>query len=127
MSIYASFKGFGYEHTHRCARIKRLERGIYEQDDSKPCTCGSCPIIYQHSGVLPSDSDTRDGLLGIAAIPGHISHGRRKALSDDNWPWHPWLRLSMGTSAMELACIVLTKKQVIEFRDSLNSWLEKSA
>jgi hypothetical protein len=77
MSIYCSIFDFGFDHLPRCKRMRKTRYG-YEQDNSKPCTCGSSPIEYQHSGVLPSGKDKRSkGVFGIAAIPDHITRNGR--------------------------------------------------
>lgn len=120
MSIYCSIFGFGDEHELRCKRMRKIRKGQYQQDDSKPCTCKSSPIKYQHSGVLPSGKDERGGIFGIAAIPGHIKRKGRKPLSDGMTPWHPWLRVSMFEAEDS---IILARKQVEKLRDSLNVWL----
>lgn len=119
MSIYATTFDLGMDHKDSCARISE-RGGITYQDDSKPCTCQSAPIVYQHSGVLPSDGDKRDGTLDLGAIPGHIAHGRRKAVSkNDNFtPYHPWLRVSVNQGT-----VVLDSKQVKRLRDELTRWL----
>lgn len=118
MSIYCSIFDFGFEHSRRCKRIKKTGRKQYEQDDSKPCTCGSCPIEYQGSHILPSNRDNRKGDFGIAAIPGHITRNGRTRLKDDDW--YPWLRVHL-----EQETVILTAKQVEQFRDALNDWLER--
>ena len=60
MSIYQSIFGLGDEHKPRCLRIKKIEVGVYQQDDSKPCTCGSCPLKYEGSHILPSQLSKRE-------------------------------------------------------------------
>jgi hypothetical protein len=124
MSIYCSIFGFGDEHTPRCKRMKRISKGVYGQDDSKPCTCQSSPIAYQHSGVLPSKKDNRGGVLGIAAIPGHITRRGRPALSDDFTPYWPYLRVSMFEADDS---VILTRAQVEKLRNALNQWLKRAA
>jgi hypothetical protein len=47
MSIYCSTFDLGIERLPKCKRIRKIRRNVYEQDESKPCTCGSCPIEYQ--------------------------------------------------------------------------------
>lgn len=120
MSIYCSIFGFGDEHGRKCRRIKKVSNGVYEQDDSKPCTCESCPIEYQGSHVFPSKSDKHDGDFGFAAIPYHITRDGR-----DNRPekgeWAPWLRVHMNRET-----VVITKKQAKEFRDALTDWLTRA-
>jgi hypothetical protein len=95
---------------------------VYEQDDSKPCTCGSSPIQFQHSGVLPSDNDKRGGIFGIAAIPDHITRDGRDDRPEKG-KWHPWLRVSMFEVEDS---IILTRKQVEELRDALSDWLNRT-
>ena len=122
MSIYCSIFDFGFDHSTRCKRVRKVGRKEYEQDDSKPCTCGSSPLEYQGSHVLPSKKDKRGGVIGIAAIPGHIKRPGRKAVSDDMHPYHPWLRLSLDDAHQN--AVILTRKQVEKLRDALNTWLE---
>jgi hypothetical protein len=126
MSIYCSIFDFGYEHKPRCARMKKLRPKVYEVDDSKPCTCGSSPVKYQGSHVLPSKRDARDGSLGIAAIPGHIHRYRRKPLSDDNMPYHPWLRVSINVEDPTDQTVLLTRVQVQALKDELEYWLKNT-
>lgn len=136
MSIYASIFGFDAdEHAEGCKRLVKRRRdpkrmlncfmfpsGTFWVDDSRPCTCSSGPIAYQHSGVLPSASDKRGGYLGIAAIPGHIDDSNRKPISDDMQPYWPWLRVSLD--GVNDSTVILTRKQVTELRDALNEWLK---
>lgn len=123
MSIYCTIFDIGDEHTTKCKRLKRIGKGIYEQDDSKPCTCGNSPIAYQHSGVLPSNKDKRGGVFMLAAIPDHITRDGR----DDKPPrgkWYPWLRIDFHA---EDTSMVITRQQAEKLRDSLNLWLKRAA
>jgi hypothetical protein len=121
VSIYCSYFGFGDEHKNSCARIKRVGRRIYEQDDSRPCTCGNAPIIYQASNVLPSNKDKRGGSFGISAIPRHISRkGRRTPRAGAEW--HSWLRVHLNTETT-----ILTRKQAQKLYKALGMWLKDSA
>lgn len=122
MSIYCTTFDMGGEHTGQCARVKRVGRKVYEQDDSKPCTCGSAPIRYQGSHILPSDSDERNGIVRLGAIPPHITRNGRYNRRGDRW--HRWLRLSVEADAG--ATVVLTKKQAMALRDALNDWLKQT-
>lgn len=117
MSIYCSYFGMGDEHKPKCARIKKVS-GWYEQDDSKPCTCGSCPIKYQGSHVLPSRQDERDGYLGFAMIATHITKNGR----DNREREHPYLRFHLNR-----ASVVVTRKQATQLRDALTEWLSRGA
>lgn len=123
MSIYSSIFGFGDEHSPRCKQMRKVGPGVYQLDESKPCTCSSAPIKYQHSGVLPANSHERGGVFMLAAIPNHIT-GDGKDNRPENGRWRPWLRVSMFDAEDS---IILTRKQVEKLRDTLNQWLKKSA
>ena len=117
MSIYQSIFGLGDEHKPRCLRIKKIEVGVYQQDDSKPCTCGSCPLKYEGSHILPSQLSKREGDFGFAGIPGHITRNGR---DNGKKRWWPWLRFHLNRNT-----VILTKKQVGQLRDALNVWLNE--
>lgn len=126
MSIYCSIFGIGEEHSPRCKRIVKVRGKRLRIDTSQPCNCRAYPIKYDHSGVLPSAKDKRDGCLGLGAIPGHIQRNG-KSLSDDFHPWYPWLRVSLQEHEYgHMETVVLTRKQVTELRDALTQWLEYS-
>lgn len=116
MSIYCTTFDLGLEHSLRCKRLRRVGRE-YRQDDSKPCTCGSCPIKYQGSHILPSDRDERGGHFDLGAIPSHITRNGRDDAPEGRW--HSWLRLSVNDET-----IILTSKQVSGLRDALDLWLD---
>jgi hypothetical protein len=123
MSIYCSMFEIGNQHLPRCKRMKKLGRGGYSQDDSKPCTCGSCPIRYQGSHVLPSNKAERSGEIGISCIPPHITRNGRDNRGSERL--HPWLRVHLF-AGLPSDTVILTKKQVEKFRDALNEWLERT-
>jgi hypothetical protein len=127
MSVYCSTFGLGDEHTSECERMTKLSKGAYSVDDSKPCTCGSCPIQYLGSHILPTDNDRRGGYLSLGAIPLHITRDGRDDGPEDGW-W-PWLRLSVSAKECggDLDTVLLTRRQVEGFRDALNEWLENSS
>jgi len=122
VSIYCSVFGLD-EHKPRCARIKKLGPKLYQEDDTKPCTCGVSPIKYQGSHVLPSNKDERGGDLGFAAIPSHITRNRKDNGAENGWL--PWLRFHLNGGYQD--SLILTRKQVTELRDCLNVWMDKSA
>lgn len=140
MSIYASFGGVDSgEHKRGCKRLTKKRTkvdlphaiifekgGAYWVDDSRPCTCGIGPIVYKHSGVLPSDGDPRGGWFGMAYIPGHIDDATRLPISDVMQPCWPWLRIDVGESIEKQATVILTREQAESVRDSLNWWLENT-
>lgn len=123
MSIYCSYFGFGDEHSPKCERITKTGRKEYTQDDSKPCTCGSAPVIYQGSHVLPSRKDKRDGLFGFAAIPPHITRNGRDDKPEDG-KWYPWLRFHLSGGNKDT--VILDRKQVQKLHAALGGWLESS-
>lgn len=139
MSIYASFGSIDSdEHRFGCKCLVRrrpkegqhaiiFERGgTFWVDGRHPCTCGVGPIAYQHSGILPSDSDQRGGCFSLAYIPGHIEGAGRPPLSEDMLPCWPWLRVSIWGVANDDPTVLLTREQVESVRDSLNWWLENA-
>lgn len=116
MSIYSSIFDIGDEHKNICRRMKRLRRGVYEYDDDKPCSCGSAPIEYEGSHILPSLKDKRAGVLGFAAIRGHITRDGRDNGKKEFWPY-----LRFHLNALSL---VITRHQAIKLRDALTEWLD---
>lgn len=120
MSIFCSEFGLD-EHKTRCARLRKLGPKEYEQDDSKPCTCGVSPILYQGSHVLPSNKDKRGGDLGFASIPPHIPRNGK----DNGRKPHPWLRFHLDGGFQN--SLILTRAQVLKLRDALTEWLERQS
>lgn len=147
MSIYCSIFSIDAEdHEIGCKRLIRLKRGQkaprdkdgiasfviaggaddYAVDESRLCTCGSGPITYQHSGVLPADDNPRGGCFSLGAIPPHITRdGRDDRPENENW--YPWLRVSIWGTPKDDPTVILTRKQVEKLRDALDDWLERSA
>jgi hypothetical protein len=123
LSIYCTTFDLGLEHSNRCKRIGRTGKKCYAQDDSKPCTCGSTPIRYQGSHILPSDRDERGGGLDLGAIPRHITRNGRDNATGNGW--HKWLRIGIDDGKKHSG-VVLTLKQVEKLRDSLTAWIENT-
>lgn len=120
MSIYCSEFGLD-EHKPRCAQMRNIGSGAYEWDNSKPCTCGVSPILYQGSHVLPSKNDKRGGDFGFASIPPHITRNGK----DNGRKPHPWLRFHLRGGFQD--SLIITRAQVLKLRDALNDWLERNA
>lgn len=101
------------------------EHDYYRLDPDTACTCRCGPIAYQGSHVLPADDDPRAGSVDLATIAGFISHlPDRPPLSDDTFPYWPWLRLSIAENdTVDDVTVVLDKWQVTQMRDALTWWL----
>jgi hypothetical protein len=123
MSIYCTTFNLGLQHSNRCKRIRKVGKGLYKQDDTKACTCGSAPIKYQGSHILPSNRDERAGSVDLGAIPGHITRNGRDNGPEDGW--HKWLRIGIDTEDQQCT-VVLTLKQVTGLRDALTAWIEQA-
>ena len=125
MSIYCSIFDFDSEHSKKCARMSKHKsiRGVWDYDESKPCTCGTAPILYQGSHILPSNKDQRKGDIGIAAIPDHITRDGRDDHPEEG-KWYPWLRVHLWGGFQD--SLVLDYKQVAAFHAALGNWLERA-
>jgi hypothetical protein len=124
MSIYCSIFDIGGEHKLSCARIRKIRHKEYQEDASKPCTCGVSPIRYKGSHVLPAATDERGGVLSLAAIPNHITRDGRDD-RPENGKCYPWLRVSMYET--ETDSVVLTRAQAKRLRDALSEWLDSAS
>jgi hypothetical protein len=120
MSIYSTIFDIGGEHSPRCARMEKLKSKVYRVDDSKQCTCGASPIVYQGSHILPSNRDERGGCVMLAGIRGHITRNGKDDGPENEW--HPWLRLSVFDLGSD--SVLLTRKQAEKLRRVLTEWLE---
>lgn len=77
------------------------------------------PLVYRGSHVLPSGRDPRGGYVHVSAIPDHVQREGRR-------PPYDYLRLSVSEDVVgdNDATVVLTRRQVVELRDVLTTWLE---
>lgn len=119
MSIYCSEFGLD-EHRRSCKRIKKIGSMMYEQDDSKPCTCGITCIRYQGSHVLPSNKDERRGDIGFASIPPHITRNGK----DNGKRPHPFMRFHLHDGYQD--SVVLNRAQVKKLHAALSEWLQRT-
>ena len=124
MSIYQSGFALGSEHQRRCPRIS-IKEGFWQQDDSKPCTCRSTPILYRGSHIFPSQRDPRGGEIGISSIPGFITRNGKDD-AEDIGDVHPFLRVHLTPASPDTDTLILTKSQVMAFRDALTSWIQRA-
>lgn len=101
MSIYGSIEGIG--------------------GDGDPEHLGQ-PWVYQGSHILPAEDDPRDGVIGLAEIPSHITRDGRDDQPEDRHPW-PWLRLSVDTRD-STADVVLDPAQARYLAAQLAAWAD---
>lgn len=125
----------------RCAQWKRCKKAdewdlattsnrYYRRDRDVACTCRCGPIAYEGSHVLPSDGDPRGGFVAMCSIAGFIDRSpERPPLSDDTFPYWPWLRLMVGNrdSDVDPVTVVLDRGQLEQWRDALTFWLDRCA
>lgn len=102
----------------------------YRRGREIACTCRCGPIVYQGSHVLPSNEDPRGGFVSVCSIGGFIDRSpERPPLSDDTFPYWPWLRLTVGDrdSDVDPVTLVLDRGQAEQWRDALTFWLDRCA
>jgi hypothetical protein len=106
VSIYASIEGVG--------------------GDGDPEHLGA-PWVYRGSHVTPAEDDPRDGSIGLALIPSHISRDGRDDQPEDGAPW-PWLRFSAeGRAANEGDVdLILNPAQARHLAKQLNTWADRA-
>lgn len=100
MSIYASIEGIG--------------------DVGDPDHLGA-PWLYQGSHIPPREDGPRDGAVGLAVIPSHITADGRDDQPADGPPW-PWLRLHLDVPGDD-PCTLLDVAQARFLRDQLTEWI----
>lgn len=121
MSVWATiWDADGDWHEATCTKWVQIDKGIVELDGDRDCTCGQpgAPIAYQGSHILPAPTDTRTGIVSLAAVPAHITRDGRDDGPDEGQPW-PYLRLSVGE-----ADVVLDEALVADMRRALGEWLK---
>ena len=102
MSIYASIEGLG--------------------DIGDPEHLGQ-PWTYQGSHITPREDGPRDGRIGLAVIPSHITADGRDDQPPDGPPW-PWLRLNLDVAGDD-PTVLLDPEQVRFLRDQFTAWLDR--
>lgn len=102
MSIYASIEGIG--------------------DHGDPEHLGA-PWTYQGSHIPPRDDHPRDGSVGLAAIPSHITADGRDDQPADGPPW-PWLRLSVQVAGDD-PTVLLDVAQARFLASQLAVWADR--
>lgn len=112
------------DHAPHTGRISYANDGRhYPYDDTIPCSCGTGPLRYQGSHVLPSEADPHGGTIHASHIPGFITRdGRCLSTDDEDYPVWPYLRVGVGDDEAS-AMVVLTRARVEELRDYLAGWL----
>lgn len=103
MSIYGSLEGVG--------------------GDGDPEHLGQ-PWIYLGSHILPNEDDPRDGVIGLAEIPSHITRDGRDDQPEDGAPW-PWLRLHLDVPGDD-PCTLLDPAQARFLAARLVTWADRA-
>lgn len=100
MSIYASIPGI---------------------DSDEPC---GPPWTYRGSHILPADDDPRDGSIGLAFIPSHITRDGRDDQPEDGQPY-PWLRLDLTVDGDD-PCVLINPTQARFLAEQLTAWADEA-
>lgn len=127
MSIFATSLSFDTDHADNCSVW--VEKEHHREASGDVCNCGlpTAPTVYQGSHVLPSDDDERGGYLDFGEIARFIYRGDpppdQDFREDVGYGWlHPYLRVFATEEGL-----ILRRSQVIELRDYLSNWIERSA
>jgi hypothetical protein len=102
VSIYASIEGIG--------------------DHGDPEHLGA-PWMYRGSHLTPAEDDPRDGSIGLAIIPSHITADGRDDSPENGRPW-PWLRLHLNVPGDD-PCILLDPDQARFLAAQLAAWADR--
>lgn len=103
MSIYASIPGIG--------------------GDGDPEPLGQ-PWTYRGSHLTPAEDDPRDGAIGLALIPSHITADARDDSPADGPPW-PWLRLDLTVDGDD-PCVLIDPAQARHIAEQLADWADQA-
>lgn len=103
MSIYASIEGIG--------------------DHGDPEHLGA-PWVYQGSHLTPTHDGPREGSIGLAVIPSHITADARDDQPSDGPPW-PWLRLNLDVPGDDPTAL-LDPDQALFLGDQLITWAKRA-
>ncbi|MGS2588061.1 hypothetical protein [Streptomyces hebeiensis] len=106
MSIYASIEGIG--------------------DHGDPEHLGKL-WTYKGSHLTPGHDDPRDGSIGLAVIPSHITADGRDDQPADGTPW-PWLRISLHVPVDVFGgdpCALIDPAQARFLAGQLTAWADR--
>jgi hypothetical protein len=103
VSIYASIEGIG--------------------GDGDPEHLGQ-PWAYQGSHIPPREDGPREGAVGLAVIPSHITADGRDDSPADGPPW-PWLRLDL-TADGDDPCVLINPAQARFLAEQLATWADRA-
>jgi hypothetical protein len=103
VSIYASIEGIG--------------------DHGDPEHLGQ-PWAYRGSHLTPAEDDLRDGSIGLAVIPSHITADARDDSPADGPPW-PWLRLDLAVPGDD-PCVLIDPAQARFLAEQLTTWADRA-
>jgi hypothetical protein len=82
------------------------------------------PWTYQGSHILPADDDPRDGSIGLALIPSHITRDRRDDQPEDGTPY-PWLRLDLTVDGDD-PTVLINPAQARHLEAQLGAWADQA-
>jgi hypothetical protein len=105
MSVYASIPGIG------------------DHFGGDPEHLGQ-PWVYRGSHLTPADDDPRDGSIGLALIPSHITADARDDSPADGPPW-PWLRLSLHADGDD-PTVLIDPAQARFLAEQLSTWADRA-
>lgn len=103
MSIYGSLQGIGA--------------------DGDPEHLGQ-PWVYQGSHIPPQEDGPREGVIGLAVIPSHITADGRDDSPADGPPW-PWLRLHLDVPGYD-PCVLINPAQARHLAEALHAWADQA-
>jgi hypothetical protein len=103
VSIYASIEGVG--------------------GDGDPEHLGK-PWTYRGSHLTPAEDDPRNGTIGLALIPSHITADGRDDSPADGPPW-PWLRLHLAVDGDD-PTVLIDPAQARFLAEQLTTWADQA-
>jgi hypothetical protein len=81
------------------------------------------PWTYQGSHILPAEDGPRDGVIGLAEIPSHVTRDGRDDQPEDGTPW-PWLRLHLAVDGDD-PCALINPAQARHLAEQLAAWADR--
>jgi hypothetical protein len=82
------------------------------------------PWVYRGSHLTPAEDDPRDGVIGLALIPSHITADNRDDSPADGPPW-PWLRLHLTVDGDD-PTVLINPQQARFLAEQLATWADRA-